>query len=131
MAETVSETGAKRTKTGLFQPGGRGGPGRPKKPPEVRETERLSREAAQGVVESLMGKALKVVERGLNDPDVVVSGRFALDILDRGLGKPRQTIEQTNVNVDTVRRATPEVLEAAARRILALRAAEATDIESR
>ena len=117
--------------TVLFKKGQSGNPaGRKPKPPEVRALERITREQASVALERLVGPALRVLERAMKSGDEALALRAAVDVVDRTQGKAIQRID-ANVTNNEVRRPTPELLEMAARRILALRAAEATDAEVR
>jgi len=122
--ENVAESPAKRLEPYRFQPGGRPGPGRPRKSDAARAAEIVTRAAAEAAIEKLLGKAIVVVERSLKSKDPAVGLRAALEVLDRGVGKATQRIEGSFTN-EAVIQATPEMLRLAAQRLLAASAVDA------
>lgn len=128
MATAVPQQSQADAKPWQFKKGQSGNPaGRKRVTPEERQAKLLSRDAAQKAVEALMGDALKVIKRGLRDPDVAVSGKFAFDVLDRSLGKAAQRVIADINTVEHVTTVSPELLRLAAMRLLAANAPDATD----
>ena len=83
---------SRRTGNGRFQKGESGNPGgRPKLPAEMREMFRAK-----------APEAFEVLSRHLQSPDAKVAIAAATQILDRGYGKPTQSID-ANINDDPVR----------------------------
>jgi hypothetical protein len=89
-------------------------------------TEQLTRAQAQAAVEKLMGKAIVRVEKALTSDDEQLALRAALDVLDRGLGKPTQRIEGSIAAEQTIT-VTPAMLRQAAQRLLAATAEDAVE----
>lgn len=125
--ENVDQSPVKVRHPWQFQPGGRPGPGRPRKTDAQRAAEIVTRQAAEAAIERLLGKAVLVVEKALKAKDPAIGLRAAFDVLDRSLGKPTQRIEG-NITGEPVIQATPEMLRLAAQRLLA---ASAVDVESK
>ncbi len=126
--EQVNEQVASRRINGLFVKGQSGNPGgRPKKPAEQLALERITREQASVALERLVGPALKVLDKAMKGSDEALAVRAAVDVLDRTQGRAIQRVDANVTNIDEVRRPNLELLQAAARRLLAASAVDASE----
>jgi len=122
----VMENGAQSASNGKartqFKPGNPGGPGRKRKPPEVRELERLTRAQVQEQLDRMVGPALqrllKIVEKSKDDATVYRSVALLLDRtvgavpsaqylqahVTGGSGTPREVISQEQVDAVMLQR---------------------------
>jgi hypothetical protein len=114
----------------LFKPGQSGNPkGRPPKSQALRELERVTREQAAVVLEKLAGPALKVLQKAINGKDQQLAVKAAIDVLDRTQGKAVQKIDAAITGPEVVTTVTPELLRAAAMRLLASQATDAVEAQ--
>jgi hypothetical protein len=70
-----------------------------------------------------------VVEKSLRSKDQQIALRAALEVLDRSVGKAVTRIEGTLTAGEPVVQVTPELLQAAARRLLAASAVDAQEVQ--
>jgi hypothetical protein len=127
--ESGQASGASRP-AGWFPPGVSGNPGgRPKRSELDKLTVKLTRATALAAVERLLSKAVDVVEKSLRSKDQQIALRAALEVLDRSVGKAVTRIEGTLTAGEPVVQVTPELLQAAARRLLAASAVDAQEIQ--
>jgi hypothetical protein len=112
-----------------FQAGGdprRHMAGRPSKNDEIRQLEKRSRQYTMEALERLVGPALMTLQKAIRSRDDATALRAALRVIEYSAGLPISTVNANISQTESVTYVTPELLRAAALRLLA---ADATDAE--
>lgn len=121
---------AKRTNLGKpFQSGSdsrRHMAGRPRKNDEIRQLEKRSRQYTMEALERLVGPALLTLQKAIRSRDDATALRAALRVIEYSAGLPVSTVNANISGSEKVTYVTPELLRAAALRLLSI---NATDVE--